>query len=165
MNESPASAQNGGRASFTDEEWRLLQFASFWVMSQIAWADGDIDQQEFVVLAREMGDAQRYKHPLVRELLTSSAERFGEIWSAFQADPRRVDEGLLAVSALLDRALPPSDAKAVKIALLSIGHWVADASGGGAFGLSSRISPEETQALAFIMDLLGLTPTDLKPEA
>jgi hypothetical protein len=158
---APPQPEAPDRSSFTDEEWRLLQFAPFWVMTQVAHADGDLDAKEFMALAREMDDASRYKNRLARGVLESCAGEFEAIWNAYKEDPRKVDEGLRDVVQLLDRTLSPADAKGFKIALLGIGHWVADASG-GFFGLGDRVSREESQALAFIMELLGITPADVQ---
>jgi len=143
------------RAQFTPEEWRLLQFAPFWVLSLVGAADGKINQREILALAGEMDGASSYTDPLVREVLASSAYDFTQIWDAYTQDRRSVEEGLADVVALLESRLSPERAREFKGALSGISYIVADASG-GFLGLGKRVSRVEGTAMAQLVQLLNL---------
>lgn len=117
------------REKFTHSEWRTLQFAPLWIFTLVAQIDGVTDKKEITALAKEIGDAPRYRNPLMREILLSLVQDgFDKIWDAYGEDSRSVDKGLSDVADLLDRKIDDETAEGFKLALLSIGKSVAEAS-------------------------------------
>lgn len=139
------------QASYTQQEWQLLEFAPLWVFTAVAGADHKIDEKEMGVLFKELNEASLYKEPLVRDVLMSIGSNVTDLIDQFKADPRPIDRGLADVSDLLDRKSNSEEANNFKKAIVGIGAEVARASG-GIFG--DKMSTEEKQALVIVASSL-----------
>ena len=139
------------RESYTVEEWRTLQFAPLWVFAAVAGADRKIDEKEAGALAKELSEWARFKEPLVQEVLLSVVNDIANVTPQYHTDSRDVMAGLQDVADLLDRKATQEQVKNFKGAMLPIGQNIAQASGGGVFGIGDKVSSEEKTALALIM--------------
>lgn len=137
------------RAGYTNDEWRLLEYAPLWVFSAVAGADSDIDKKEGAALAKELQEAHLYKNGLAREVLSSVLHGFSDIMPAYTADSRSIDEGLEDVASLL-ASKGETDAEGFKRAMLLLGKNIAESSGGGFLGIGSKVSDAEKRALVVV---------------
>ena len=135
------------QASCTPAQWRTLQFGPLWVFHAVASADEKIDDQEVAALATELQEAELFKEPIVREVLTSVAGDLTNVMQLYKADTRTVVQGLQEIADILDQVATSEQAQNYKGAMLLIGRKVAEASG-GFLGLGSKISEKEKIALA-----------------
>jgi hypothetical protein len=138
------------RADFTEDEWRQLQFAPFWVFTAVAAIDGKVDEKEMMALAKELGEAHLFKEPLVRDVLQSCRDQLQEIMKGLQVKPQIILEGLGHVADLLDRKTTPEEANNFKGAMLLIAKKVAEASGGGFLGVGAKVSDDEKLAIVSV---------------
>jgi hypothetical protein len=143
--------------SYTAEEWQTLQFAPMWTLSAVGKVDDEIDEKEFKAFVQELAEAPLYKTPLVREVLSSIANDFSSVSTAYGADERKIDPGLDDVANLLDEKSDPEEANGFKSAVIGIGQKVARASG-GMFG--DKMSDDEKGALAFVAMHLRWDPPE-----
>ena len=112
----------GERERFTPEEWRTLEAA--------ATAGGG---------------------PLGCELLASVLADHDRLTAAYRADPRTIGVGLVAVSAVLDRAAPEAAAGFKGMLVSATGEGVARAR--GRFGV--QMSGEDANAVTLAVHLGG----------
>jgi len=136
----------GIRDGFTSDEWQLLQFAPLWVFGAVAAIDNNIDDKEKTALAKALMESALFKNDLAREVLSSLAVGIAKVMPAWAADSRTAIDGLAEVADLLD-AKAKNDAEGFKRSLLLIGRNIAEASGGGIFGLGSKTSDDEMKAM------------------
>lgn len=139
------------QASYTQQEWQLLEFAPLWVFAAVAGADSKVDDKEMEAFLKDVSEAALYKEPLVREVLMSLGSNFAESMTRFREDSRPVDRGLADVASLLDRKSDNEEANNFKKAVVGIGLDVARASG-RIFG--DNMSKEEKQALVIVASAL-----------
>ncbi len=146
------------RASFTDQQWQTLQFAPLWTLTAVAGADGDVDVKELTAFVKELQEANAYKEPLVREILISLQADFQGVMEDFKADDRSILDGLQEAGRVLDENVGAQQARNFKLAMLLIGKNVAEASGGGLFGMGERVSNQEKKAIVLVAAALGVSP-------
>jgi hypothetical protein len=145
------------REVYTVDEWHTLQFAPLWVCTAVAGADGTVDKKEIGAVSKELSEWAQFKEPLAQEVLLSVGQDLENVMAQYQADSRNVLTGLKDVADLLDQKATQEQAKNFKGALLHIGRNIAQASGGGLFGMGDKISAEEKTALALAMFALRVT--------
>ena len=160
---SPSSSPTGGveigKYRFSEGDFRTLQMSLLWTFHFVAGADGKIDTFERSALSDALAESYRFDTVVAREVL-GSAGRDASIQAAYEADDRSVDEGMRQVAEILDRELPDDESRRFKLALLAIAHQVAEASGGGFFGLRDKTSEAEKATFGVLAGLLGLQPTE-----
>jgi hypothetical protein len=137
-------------SSFTASEWRTLQFAPLWVFTAVAGADKKIDDKEMAAMSKELSEALLFKDLLAREVIVSVATDFENIMRLYNADSRDVLEGLKDTADILDRKADQDRIRGFKGALLLIARNIAEASGGGMFGMGEKVSKEEKTALVLV---------------
>lgn len=135
------------RESYTAEEWRTLQFAPIWAFSLTAGVDGEIDSKETGAFVNQLTELAKSKEPLIREVLDSN---IANLMEAYKADPRAVIAGLKDVVELLDRKATQEQAESFKRTMLSIGRNISQASGGGLFSVTGKVSAAEETAFALL---------------
>jgi hypothetical protein len=141
------------RSSFTDEEWRTLQFTILWIFTAVAGVDKEIDSQEMGALAREISEASRYKNPLAREVLTSIRAEYNQVFQTFHEDDRGVLQGLKQAGDLLCDKVDAVNADHFRRAVLLIGSNIVQAS---CSHQEFKTGKEEKAALALVSIALGL---------
>jgi hypothetical protein len=140
------------REQFSDSEWATLRFAPFWAFVQIAGIDGTIDEKETAAFHKELlVDAPMYKSALVREVFASIVPSLTDVLAAFQADQRKVADGLRDAATALTK-VDSDQANMFKMAIMGIGKEVAEASGPV---LGSKTSEREKEAWALVAATLG----------
>jgi hypothetical protein len=151
-----APSTTAGRSSFTDEEWRTLQFAPFWAFHLVARADGLADEKELESLYTQFREAATQKAPLAREVFVSIAAEQQEVQTAYFADPRTVTDGLRDVVRILDAKAGHDGSVMFKGAVAWVAVDTANASGpaGDALELS------EAQAIGVVWEALGFDPDE-----
>lgn len=143
-----------GRASFTPEEWRILQCAPLCVEAEVALVDEEQDLREYFALRNELKTAALHPGALVREVLSSLNSEFSTVYTQWSQDPRSCLEGLEEVADLLDRKATLEEARQFKQAMLDLAYKVAEASGGGLLGLGEKESNEESAAIGRVVRAL-----------
>lgn len=139
------------QASYTQQEWQLLEFTPLWVFAAVAGADSKVDEKEMEAFLKDVSEAALYKEPLVRDVLMSLSSNFSESMTRFKEDSRPVDRGLADVAGLLERKSDNEEANNFKKAVVGIGLDVARASG-RIFG--DKMSTDEKQALVIVASSL-----------
>lgn len=156
------------RDSFTNEEWKTLQFAHFWVFNAVAGADSNIDVEEKIALQNIMENSSKFENPLAREIMMGIEFNLDGITSAFADDQRPAAEGLREIADILDAKMSPEIALNFKKTLLAMGIFIGHASGrwfAAKFskeeiaalkdaGLYLRVSEEELQKPPYLTDIL-----------
>lgn len=152
---------------FSEEEWKVLQFAVidvFRVVSQVDGAIG-IDEAEWTAFATLLENPASTENLLLRELLASIALTLKHTLDAHQSqyrlDRTYFEQAFTRVKVLIDSKLSKGEAQDFKVALaLNLGGVIANASGSGATGIG-RISNTELNAIAIIAMWLGTDMTQL----
>jgi len=149
------------REKFEDREWLTLQFTPFWVFSEVAHADGNIDQKEEKSFVEILRHTVKINNSLVRRILVSISNDFDGVNSSFLKESRGNFEGVKDAVALVDK-ISPEDSRKFRISMFVIGHKIANASGGGLLGLGDKISDSEKQSLDKISKILNFSERDLE---
>jgi len=151
-----AASTTAGRSSFTDEEWRTLQFAPFWAFHLVARADGRADEKELEALYRQFRESATQKAPLAREVFVSIAADRQEVQDAYFADPRTVTDGLHDVVRILDAKVGHDEAVMFKGAVAWVAVDTANASGPS----GGELEVSEAQAIGVVWEVLGFDPDE-----
>jgi hypothetical protein len=141
----------GERDRFTDEEWRTLQLAPFWMFSAVVGAYDRFDPRDFQVFVRCMEAASLAGGWLRRELLASVVADPDQLAAEFRADPRTIGVGLFQVDAVLAKAGEAEAAAFKDMLVLEIGEGVARAR--GRYG--TEMSDDDARAVGLAAQLLG----------
>ena len=141
------------KEQFTDDEWQSLVLAPLIIFNIVGGADGRIDQREaaeFKSLLVEglLSDVELIKL-IMKDLLQDLEVQTGRLVSG-ELDPNQCME---SIRQAVDTELSEEDALAFKLALLSIGKKIANASG-GFMGMGDRICLSEKQAMARLAAVL-----------
>ena len=141
------------RENFSAAEWEHLLRVPAVVFWAVALADGKADSSE---LGYFLSYVKRTDHadPLLAILFDQIS---GDVQDALELSEREkgYQTFLGETKAILGRTLSPDQRRSFLAGLLSMGHRVADASG-GFFGLGNRISEAEGKRLDEVSTLLGL---------
>lgn len=140
------------RQNFSDAEWQQLLRVPAVVFWAVALADGKADSNELWYF---MEYVKRTDHadPLLAALFDQLAGS-GEDALELSEREKAYRDFLVHIKGILERTLSPDQRRSFLAGLLSMGHRVADASG-GFFGLGNRISAVESQRLTDVSELLG----------
>lgn len=132
---------------FTADEWQSLIYAPLIIFNIVAGADGKIDQKEVTAFKKLLVEGLLSDIELMKlvtnELLQDLEQLTGEVFAG-QMDP---NECMESIRNAVDTELTKEEALAFKLALLTIGKKIAQASG-GFLGLGNRICLSEKQAMA-----------------
>lgn len=159
--EPSPTERHAGASRMHPAEWSTLTFAPFWVFNAVAGADGKLDHKELLALEEAIRRVELTDSPLLDEVLTQCRQDLDGMLTAWRADGRTFDVGLTRVRQILDQRVAMAEAEAFKKGLLTIGLRVANASGGGLFGLGARVSRSEREALALVDSFLDLSSDEL----
>ena len=152
---------------FTTGEWAQLERLPSLVFVFVALADGRLQAEEAERFAAEIGDASRYRDPLLRELLFDLG-RPSEFQTAFDGVTRitstsaeAIDLEISGVKVLLKGKLTDEEYHRFFFSLIGIGKMVADAAGEkkGVFGrrkVQAALSREEAQSLSILAMKFGV---------
>ncbi len=134
------------RERFTDEEWQQLKQIPFQIFFVVAMADGKVDAKEIAAFVNRTEAAASLDNPLLRELMHGLSQ--DEIRNHLANPPSSNEAEQLSrtVRAILRDKLVPGEKFEFIGAALALGLEVAQASG-GFFGLGSKVSKVEKQAL------------------
>jgi hypothetical protein len=138
--------------TFTDEEWRTLRFAPFWVFSAVVGRYRGFDPLEFEAFtACVERTAEAERGTLGGEVLNRVALDVDRLARQYAGDSRSIASGLWQVGKLLGR-LPESEAEAFRDALVvGVGEGVARAR--GRFG--RYISEDDAKTVELVATLLS----------
>ena len=144
------------RSKFTDEQWLNILYSPIVTFALVAGADGKIDKKEAVGFRNQLIQGLAVDNAMLQEVMVGIIPEVGALMNEViggGVDPKAVLEN---VASSVDANLCSDDAMHFKLSLLQIGKAIAESSGGfmGMFG--SRISKEETRALAAMALLLNL---------
>ena len=145
------------RAQFTDAEWQTLEKTPIWGFLMTAAADSNIDAKEDQAFVKELMEAHLYKDELVREVFSSCAADFAQLYPDCLIAPQQLLSSLESARALLEERVP-AHAEPFKAAVLLVCKNVAEASGGSIFHREphDRISEEEMRSLLLLAATLGI---------
>lgn len=136
------------------KDWETLQMSFFAAFYGVAAIDGKVDEKETAAFSKEISEALLYKNPLVREVLASLARDLSTALKKFQL--QNTLEYLKATRQVLETQVGEEDRDNFKRVLFGISVKIANASGGGLFGMGSKISKDEKTALAAIANTLQI---------
>ena len=140
------------RDSYTASEWRTLEFALLWAFMGVAYVDGNVDEAEFGVLAKELAESLLYKDELTRNVLTSIAADLEGTMKDFFADGRNFLTGLQEAAAVLAAKAASESADDLKKTILAICARAAAASGTP----GDEVSADENLAFGAVAAALGV---------
>lgn len=132
------------RDLFTQDEWATLEISVMWMFQAIAGADKKIDIQELDALAYIQENAHKLESELLKEILSSVNYNIEDIANIYRYDQREIKSGFREMADLLATKVSPEEALIYKKSLLTVGMYVAFASGDL---LSSKMSNEESQTI------------------
>ena len=142
----------GERDRYTQDEWRTLQFAPFWMFGAVVGAYDRYDPRDFQVFVRCLEAASLGEGRLQRELLTSVVADRDRLAEQFRTEPRSIGVGLFQVDLLLARAGEDEAAWFKEMLVLDIGEGVARAR--GRYG--TEMSDDDARAVALAAGLLAV---------
>jgi hypothetical protein len=146
------------RDADTAEEWRMLQFAPFWVFSAVVGAYDRYDPRDYRAFVRCLEAAVLAEGRLGREVLASVVADRDRLTQQFRGERRSIGVGLFQVDALLRKA-GDDEADLFKGTLvLDIGEGVARAR--GRYG--TEMSEDDAKSVVLAAKLLAYDrcPTD-----
>jgi hypothetical protein len=146
------------RDAYTAEEWRMLQFAPFWVFSAVVGAYDRYDPRDYRAFVRCLEAAVLAEGRLGREVLASVVADRDRLTQQFRGERRSIGVGLFQVDALLRKA-GDDEADLFKGTLvLDIGEGVARAR--GRYG--TEMSEDDAKSVVLAAKLLAYDrcPTD-----
>lgn len=156
--ETPPSAEDM-RARFADNEWAVIRSLPIQVFGFVAGADGKIDRDEINDLIDQIAEADRLPSPLHRAIMRSIS-REKDFWSVLQHAESYAEamEKSREIKRILRNALSPDEYDAFMRSLFWSGLEIAQASGGGPFGLMSPVSRSEQSKLDAFAELYEFEP-------
>lgn len=128
----------------TSEEWTTLQIAPIWVFFAVADADGIIDKKEKAAMQKIVMNADNFSSEIAGDVLRSLQPDAEILFQMLKEDTRSVKDGLTDVADILDAKFDEREAVAFKKAMVAIGVYIGEASGGL---FQYNFSDEERQAL------------------
>jgi hypothetical protein len=156
--EKSASESEGYKAIFSSDEWQSLMYSPIVTFAIVAAADGSIDKKEVVSFQQQLIKGLVVDNSMLQQLMTEIIPNLDSLIRDVlegSVDPKAILED---VTLAVDSKLSSDDAMSYKLSLMQIGKAIAESSGGllGLFG--SKISKEETQALAALSVILKIAP-------
>jgi hypothetical protein len=136
---------------YTQEEWRTLQFAPFWMFSAVIGAYNRFDPRDYQVFFRCLEVAALADGRLRREVLASVVADRERLAEQFRTEQRSIGVGLFQVDAVLSKAGQEEAARFKDMLVLDVGESVARAR--GRYG--TEMSDEDAKAVALAAQLLG----------
>ncbi len=133
--------------SFSDEEWRTLQFGVLWVFFFIARIDGKISEDEMQELY-ELITTQEYAVPLQGAVMKSIGGDWANVLNSFETDGRTPAAGLHDVKSILMQRVPAEEANLFMTFLVALGGMVAAAP-----KTKGDITPDELAGLKVLVGL------------
>jgi hypothetical protein len=140
---------------YVDGDWRTILMAPLWIFETIAEADKKSDEKERAAFAQALSEPTT--DTFTAFVFTQHREKQDELAKERVRDKRDASRGLGEVAALLHRYPKAEEADAFRTALLSLAERIAQASGGGLFGLGSKVSAQEAAAIERLRALLKTT--------
>ena len=156
------------KGRFTAGEWAQLKRLPPLMFVFVALADGRLQAEEAEKFAAEIGDASRYRDPLLRELLfdlsrpTEFQTAFDGVTRITSTSAEAIDREISGVKVLLKGKLTDEEYHRFFFSLIGIGKMVADAAGEkkkGAFGRKKAapvMRPEEAHSLRILAMKFGV---------
>jgi hypothetical protein len=147
--------------AFSQEEWRLLQFAVLDVLMMVSQIEGEggIDELETQAFYGLLQQPELADSALLQEVVTSLASDLQDIMTAHQSrykfDPLYFENAFKRVGTILDTRLSRDVASQFKKALaFQVGGLIADAAGPETPSMG-RVGETELRAVAAIAEWLG----------
>ncbi|MFO0679404.1 MAG: hypothetical protein U0169_22955 [Polyangiaceae bacterium] len=141
---------------YLDADWKTILFGVLWTFEAVAGADKKIDEKERAAFASFL--AQDPPGKLAAYVFTAVRNDLAALTEARAADKRDAAHGLTDVDTLLRRYPHRDEARELKQAFLDLGARIAESSGGGLFGLGSKVSEEETNVMERMRKMFSLPP-------
>ena len=144
-------------AAFSMEEQRLLEMAPLVTFFLVASADGNVDAKELRALEEALDPALFKESPVLQAAVVGLIPRFRELSMKLLSGSLSSHSYLVELRTLVEARLSPTAAMKFKLTLLDFGRYIAEASGGKAFGLfGSKISKAERKVLEALTTILGV---------
>lgn len=151
------------KASFKAEEWDLVRRAPDWVYTALGAAEGSTAMMartsEARVYQKALAD-YKTNNALIKEIIAGSSGQPVE-----GANLTAAEAALSEIGVILANRLDPQEAGEVRKFLVELGQTVAEAGGGGLFGLGGKVSKKEKTVLDKIGESLDQAPTARKAPA
>jgi tellurite resistance protein len=136
-------------------ETETLVDALYAVFALVAGADGEVDEPERKRFMEMLGAAAQGPEPLHSVIVKALDHSDDRKAKAFASSEAAVDK-VRAALRIADDRWDADAAGRFKHGLYKMGQAIAEASGGGFFGLRTRTSQTERDALAVLAACLGL---------
>jgi hypothetical protein len=146
---------------FSAAEWQTMQIAFCSLLPEIAIADGTIDKKEKKALETILNNASNFSNDLARELLISVQGVSCNLINFLQQDTYDVWEALTITCELLSKKVENEIAYSFKRTLLSIGYYIASASG---HVFQDKVSDNEIDVIMKYLYFLKLKLEDITGE-
>lgn len=156
--EKSSSENEGYKAIFSSDEWQSLMYSPIVTFALVAAADGSIDNKEVVSFQQQLIKGLVVDNPIMQQLMIEIIPNLDKLIKDVlegKVDPKSILED---VTLAIDSKLPSDEGMEYKLSLMQIGKAIAESSGGFLGLLGSKISKEETQALAALTVILKIAP-------
>lgn len=132
---------------FTAEEWQSLLYAPLMIFNIVAGADGRIDQKEAQAFKNLLVEGLLSDIELMKLVMNELLQDLENLTSQVFSGEMNPNDCMESIRLAVDAELTAEEALAFKLALLSIGKKIAQASG-GFLGMGNKICLSEKQAMA-----------------
>ena len=141
------------KEQFTHDEWQSLMLAPLIIFNIVGGADGRIDQREAVEFKRLLVEGLLSDIELMKLIMSDLLQDLESLTNRLVSGELDPNQCMESIRSALDAKLTKEDALEFKLALLSIGKKIANASG-GFLGMGDRICLSEKQAMARLAAVL-----------
>ena len=138
---------------FNAKEWEQLKRLPIHMFSFVALADQELQPEEVETFASELGDALKYKDPLISDLFAdlvrgdSFSEAFDAAMGIVKGGVAGMDQELLSTRKVLEEKLTSEEYNRFFFSMTGVGVKVANAAGNP----RESFSPEEQTMLTGFM--------------
>ena len=139
------------RDRYTQDEWRTLQLAPFWMFSAVIGSYDRFDPRDYQAFVRCLEAAALAEGRLQREVLASVLADHERLAEQVRGERRSIGVGLFQVDAVLGKAGGDEAARFKDMLVLDIGEGVARAR--GRYG--TEMSDDDARSVALAAQLLA----------
>jgi hypothetical protein len=141
----------------TERQWTAIAAAPVIVFMLVAAADGKVDAKELSAFGKQLTDSLATGSRVMKGAVTRAAPNLAFLVEKLSESGVEGMAGLLiAARQMVDETVGKGEGHRFASALYKLGESVASASGGGFFGLGSKISAEERVILDGLKKLLRI---------
>ena len=150
------------KSRFDPEEWTQLLLFPYVIFALIAGADRVIDKKERAQFQKELDEHCKAADPLQALLYEELKQADSEALLHQAKEPEHFQARIMGVRKILSTVLTLEEFTSFTCSMFATGLRVAQASGGGWFGLGDPVSPKERAALNLYSTHFGLDSQTLE---